>query len=237
MERPFEVIPAIDIMGGRLARLRKGDPATLRVFSGSPFEAAEAFVGQGARWLHVVDLDAAFGSGPANVDLLSRIAELPVKVQAGGGLSPEAAFRALDAGADRAVIGSASLQDRDAVEGAIETLGERVAVALEVRGERIVPRGSGIPGPPLEPTVRWLGERGCPRFVYTNVDRDGALSGPDLPGVCRVLEMADVPVIASGGVASLDDLRSLRDLGAEGAVVGHALAEAGLDLAEALRLS
>ncbi len=153
-----------------------------------------------------------------------------------GGLSPEAAARALEAGAARAVIGSASLTERGAVEEALGALGERVAVALEVRRERIVPRGSGIPGPPLELPVRWLREIGCPRFVYTNVDRDGAMSGPDLAGLERLLALLDRPVIASGGVASWADLRALRDLGTEGAVVGHAFAEAGLDLAEALRL-
>jgi phosphoribosylformimino-5-aminoimidazole carboxamide ribotide isomerase len=234
---PFEVIPAIDVMGGRLVRLAKGDPASLHVFPEDPVEVALRFVEQGTRWLHFVDLDAAFSGGAANVELLARLAELPVRLQAGGGLRPEEAARALEVGADRAIVGAASLDDRPAVEEAIASLGDRIAVGLDVRGGRIVPRGSGRPGPPLRQTVAWLDDAGCARFVYTDVNRDGALTGPDLEGLRELAAVTDRPILASGGVASLDDLRRLAALGPpiEGAVVGRALYEDGLELGEALR--
>ncbi len=231
----FEVIPAIDVMGGRIARLRTGDPGTLHVYSGDPMSVAEAFVAQGARWIHFVDLDAAFGSGASNVDLLRQVAALPVQVQAGGGLSPREVEAALDAGASRAVIGASSLTDRASVEACLSALGETVAVGLDVRGSRIVPRGSGVPGPELDEAVGWLGDAGCPRVVYTDVSRDGAMRGPDLDGLRALAAAFPGAIIASGGVRSRDDLDSLAALEIEGAIVGTALYEAGLDLGEALR--
>jgi phosphoribosylformimino-5-aminoimidazole carboxamide ribotide isomerase len=230
----FEVIPAIDVMGGRLVRMRRGDPATLREHDGDPVDVAERFVEQGARWIHVVDLDAAFGRGAANLGVVTAIAAMDVRVQAGGGLSPEEARAALGAGADRAILGSGALRDRPAVERELALLGERLAIGLDVRGERIVPRGSGTPGPPLDGVLEWLPAAGCARVVYTDVSRDGALSGPDLDGLAAVAALGWA-VIASGGVRSREDLDALAALGIEGAVVGTALYEAGLDLGEVLR--
>jgi phosphoribosylformimino-5-aminoimidazole carboxamide ribotide isomerase len=231
----FEVIPAIDVMGGRIARLRTGDPGTLHVYSGDPMSVAEGFVAQGARWIHFVDLDAAFGSGASNVDLLRQVAALPVHVQAGGGLSPHEVQAALDAGAARAVIGASALSDRASVEASLGALGGAVAVGLDVRGNRIVPRGSGVPGPDLDETVSWLGEAGCPRVVFTDVSRDGAMRGPDLDGLRALTAAFPGAIISSGGVRSRHDLDALAALGIEGAIVGTALYEAGLDLGEALR--
>ena len=233
----FEVIPAIDVMGGRLVRLRKGDPASLQRFSGDPLVLARRFVDEGAAWIHFVDLDAAFGGGAANLGLLSALARLPVRVQAGGGLRVEEAEAALAAGAERAVIGANALVDRETVERAVGRHGERVAVALDVRGGRIVPRGSGTPGPPLDLTVRWLSDGGVGAIVYTNVDHDGTLTGPDLDGLRRLAARTDRPVIASGGVASAADVGAVAAIGApvHGVIVGRALYERGLSVTECRR--
>jgi phosphoribosylformimino-5-aminoimidazole carboxamide ribotide isomerase len=231
----FEVIPAIDVMGGRIARLRTGDPGTLHVYSGDPVVLAEGFIAQGARWIHFVDLDAAFGSGASNVDLLRQVAGLPVHVQAGGGLSPQEAETALEAGATRAVIGAASLTDRASVHAALASLGEAVAVGLDVRDGRIVPRGSGVAGGDADEAATWLAAEGCPRVVYTDVSRDGAMRGPDLVGLRALAAVFPGRIISSGGIRSRDDLDSVEALGIEGAIVGTALYEAGLDLGEVLR--
>ena len=230
----FEVIPAIDVLGGRLARMRRGDRSTLREHQGDPVEVAERFVEQGARWIHVVDLDVALGNGPGNRDVLRRVASLDVRVQAGGGLSPDQARDALESGASRAVIGSGALDDREAVEGTLAELGDRVAVGLDVRDGRIHARARGEAGPLLADVVPWLAAAGCVRVVHTDVARDGVLAGPDLVGLAS---LGDVPwsVIASGGIRSRSDLEAIASLGVEGAIVGTAIYEAGLDLADALR--
>ncbi|MCA1727408.1 MAG: 1-(5-phosphoribosyl)-5-[(5-phosphoribosylamino)methylideneamino] imidazole-4-carboxamide isomerase [Actinobacteria bacterium] len=230
----FEVIPAIDVMGGRLVRMRKGDPASLREYRGDPVELAERFVEQGARWIHFVDLDAAFGGGAVNLHLLRQVASLGAMVQAGGGLSPDEAREALQAGASRAVLGSGALHDREAVQHALSELQTSVAVGLDVRSGRIVPRGSGTPGPFLDEVTSWLAACGCQRVVYTDVSRDGALSGPDLDGLAS-LAAQPWSVIASGGVRHREDLDAIEAIGAEGAIVGTAICETGFDLGAALR--
>lgn len=231
----FEVIPAIDVLGGRLARMRAGDPSTVREHEGDPVAVAEGFVEQGARWVHFVDLDAALTGIGANRDLLSRVAALPVRVQAGGGLTPADAALSLEAGADRAVIGAAVLDDPEALTRAIADLGERVAIAVDALGGRVVPRGKQAPGPSLNEALRLLAGSGCVRLVYTDVSRDGALRGPDLDGLRGVLERFEGAVISSGGVRSHGDLDALRQLGIEGAIVGTAIYESGFDLGGALR--
>jgi phosphoribosylformimino-5-aminoimidazole carboxamide ribotide isomerase len=231
----FEVIPAIDVLGGRLARMRAGDPSTVREHEGDPVAVAEGFVGQGARWIHFVDLDAAMTGIGANRVLLSRVAALPVSVQAGGGLTPADAALALEAGADRAVIGASVFADPDSLDRVVAELGERAAVAMDALGGRIVPRGKQSSGPPLDEALQLLAGSGCVRVVYTDVSRDGALRGPDLDGLRRVLDGFGGAVIASGGVRSHEDLDALRGLGIEGAIVGTAIYEAGFDLGSALR--
>lgn len=231
----FEVIPAIDVLGGRLARMRAGDPSTVREHEGDPLTVAEGFVEQGARWIHFVDLDAAMTGIGANRDLLARVAALPANVQAGGGLTSADAALALEAGAARAVIGAAVLGDPEALSRAIADLGERAAIAVDVLGGRVVPRGKQAPGPSLDEALQLLAGSGCVRLVYTDVSRDGALRGPDLEGLRRVLEGFEGAVIASGGVRSHEDLDALRELGVEGAIVGTAIYESGFDLGRALR--
>jgi phosphoribosylformimino-5-aminoimidazole carboxamide ribonucleotide (ProFAR) isomerase len=233
----FDVLPAIDVQGGRLARLRQGDPSTLAYEPGDPLDAAAALVEAGARWIHVVDLDAALSGRPANADTLRRIAGLPVRVQAGGGLGADAVRAALDLGAARAVLGGGALADRVEAERLLAEYGAGIAVGLDVRGERLAPRG-GHPERPLGPVLTWLAgvePRPC-AAVVTDVERDGMLAGVDASGLVGLSERLGIPVIASGGVRSLEDLRVLAAAGPEviGAIVGRALHGGAFTLADAL---
>jgi phosphoribosyl isomerase A len=235
----FEVIPAIDVWQGRLARLGPDGPVLLGWFRGDPIEAAWAFQEAGAAWLHVVDLDLAVTGEQANLAALSRIAEIPVRVQASGGIAAaDHVAAALQAGADRAVLGSASLFDRPLTEFLIAAHGDRLAVGLELALDRVVPRGRpGAPTMDLDEALRWLVPVGPARFLVTEVGRVSTLWGSDLERPGRLSERTGIPVITAGGVASLAELTVLagQGPGVEGAVVGRALYE-GLDLAEALRV-
>jgi phosphoribosylformimino-5-aminoimidazole carboxamide ribonucleotide (ProFAR) isomerase len=235
----FEVYPAIDLKGGRPAWLLRGDASTLRARDDSdPVAAARAWVEEGARWVHVVDLDAALEgrAAPANLGVLERIAALPVRVQAGGGLSAEDVERALARGAARAVLGAAAAGDRASCLPLFERHGSRVALGLDVRGDRIEPRGGRHPASPLDEALAWLATArpGPGALVVTDVDRDGTMAGPNLALVGMVAERTLIPVIASGGVSSLDDLRALARAGAVGAVVGRALENGVFTLRQAL---
>ncbi len=234
----FELIPAIDVRAGRRARMERGDPHTLREVAGDPAETAAELVAGGARWLHVVDLDAALTGRPANQAILRRIADLPVAVQAGGGLGPEGVAEAIELGAARAVLGASALSDLEVAAAAFRRNPGRVAVGLDLLGDRIVPRGGRVPPFALEPVLRWLAGVEPPpaRLVVTHVERDGTMAGPDLTRLASVAERTGIPVIASGGVRSLEDLRAIAALGpgVVGAVVGRALQEHGFSVAEAL---
>jgi phosphoribosyl isomerase A len=234
----FEVIPAIDVAAGRLARLGPEGPVPVGAFRGDPIEAAWRFQEAGARWLHVVDLDLAFQGTAGNLDVLRAVAELPVRVQAGGGIASASDVEAaLGAGAARVVLGSAALFDRPLTEFLIAAHGERVAVGLEVVGDVLMPRGAaGRRTMALGDALAWLVPARPSRFVVTEVGRVGSLSGADLEGPVHLAERTDVPVIVAGGVASLADLTALagRSPLVEGAIVGRALYER-LDLAEVIR--
>jgi phosphoribosylformimino-5-aminoimidazole carboxamide ribotide isomerase len=232
------LLPAVDIRGGRAVRLRQGDFESETVYADDPLEAARSFVEAGAELLHVVDLDGAREGRPANLDHLRRIAgELEVPVQFGGGLrSLEAVGDALRAGAGRVVLGTAALKDADLLDEALRRHGERVAVAVDVRGGRVSVAGwtEETEGAP-EDVIRGLQERGVERFVYTNVDRDGTLEGPDPAEVRRVGEAIAGRFAYSGGVGSLEDLGALRGLGLanlEGVISGKALYEGRFTVAE-----
>lgn len=234
----MELLPAVDVEGGRAVRLVRGEAGTETAY-GSPLEAARAFVAQGARWIHLVDLDAAFGRG-SNADLLARIVEaVPVRVELSGGIRDDASLgRALDAGAARVNVGTAALEDPAWTARVIARHAERIAVGLDVRGETLAARGWTRPGGDLWETLRRLDDAGCARYVVTDVSRDGTLSGPNLELLRRVCARTDAPVVASGGVSSLDDVRALRALGGEGvegAIIGKALYSGAFTLAEALR--
>jgi phosphoribosylformimino-5-aminoimidazole carboxamide ribotide isomerase len=233
---PFEVIPAIDVLDGRCVRLFEGRREQVTIEGGDPGTAAARFASEGASRLHLVDLDGAF-SGCPTPGLIERIATAGVPVQAGGGLREVDAIQAaLDAGAARAIVGSAALT---AVTGLSLSLlaarfAERLVVAIDVKDGHVVADG-WITETDVTPTelARQCAAAGVQRLLVTSTRRDGSLRGPDRPLLSEVLEVG-VPVLAAGGVAELDDLVALRDLGCEGAVVGSALWSGRFGLADAL---
>jgi phosphoribosylformimino-5-aminoimidazole carboxamide ribonucleotide (ProFAR) isomerase len=232
---PFEVIPALDVAGGRLVRMSADGPVAVEAFGGDPLAAAEAFVQAGARRLHLVDVELASADEPRALRVLAAVAALGVPVQASGGVRTRAQADALlGAGAARVVLGSASLAFRAATEELLDALGEAVVVGIEADGPTIRPRGRGSELP-LWDTLVWLAGLEVPRFLFTEVGRSGSLDGPDLDGIWALATHSARPVIAAGGIRDVADLRRVAGLGGtvEGAVVGRALYE-GLDLAEAL---
>lgn len=232
----LQVIPAIDIGAGRLARLSTGSIVPVDAYGGDPLAAARAFVEAGATWIHVVDLDLAVTGEPRNLALLTDIAALGVSVQASGGITTERQVEeALSAGASRAVVGSAAFAFRDATAKLISSRGETVAVGIEADGPTLRPRGRGARDAPLWDALEWLAGLDVARFVYTEVGRVDGMDGPDLDGIWALATHTGRPVIACGGVRGHEDLRAIAALGAgiEGAVIGRALYE-GLDLAEAI---
>jgi phosphoribosylformimino-5-aminoimidazole carboxamide ribonucleotide (ProFAR) isomerase len=220
----FEIIPSFDLWAGRPARMRGGDPGSIEELPGDPLELARRWVDAGARWLHVADLDAAVSGVPRNLDLLARIAELEVRLQAGGSLSPEAAGQALARGADRAVLGASLLSNPAALASAMARHGDRVGVAIDVREDRIMARGSSDVGPSVADALDILAEVRPAFATFTSLRGVGAASGPDLEGLAAVARTG-VPVLTSGGIRSLDDLRSLAEVQPPlaGAIVGRAL--------------
>jgi phosphoribosylformimino-5-aminoimidazole carboxamide ribotide isomerase len=225
------LLPAVDIREGRAVRLRQGQFDQETVYADDPLEAAREFVRAGARFLHVVDLDGAREGEPVNLRHLERIrGDLDVPVQFGGGLRSIASIRrALAAGAGRVVVGTAAYADPDFLDEALAAFTARVLVAVDVRGGQVSIAGwtreTQARG---EDVIRRMQQRGVTRFVYTNVDRDGMLEGPDLEEVRRVGDAVRGRFLYSGGIGSLDDLvglRSLRLLNLAGVISGKALYE------------
>jgi phosphoribosylformimino-5-aminoimidazole carboxamide ribotide isomerase len=225
------LLPAVDIRDGRAVRLRQGDFDRETVYAEDPLEAARGLAEAGARFLHVVDLDGARAGEPANLHHLERIVqELGVPVQYGGGLrSGDSLQRALAAGAERVVVGTAALTDPDFLGEALESCAERLLVAVDVRGGHVSLSGwTSETGMTPEDAIARMQRRGVRGFVYTNVDRDGTLEGPDLEEVGRVARAIGGPFLYSGGVGSLEDLHSLRALrlpNLAGVISGKALYE------------
>ncbi len=230
------VIPAIDLRGGRAVRLRRGDPMDETAYDDHPVEVAERFQEQGARRLHVIDLDAALGEGDNREAIRDICRAVVVPVQVGGGIrSLEAAAAVLEDGAARAILGTAAAADVSFVGRAVEEFAERMVVAVDVRGGRLMIDGWREEGPELEVTVSHLNDAGAPRLLVTAIARDGTLDGPDLSLYRQVLKLTDRPVIASGGVRNAEDVWALRDLGCEAAVTGKALYEKTLKLSQVTR--
>jgi phosphoribosylformimino-5-aminoimidazole carboxamide ribotide isomerase len=233
------LLPAVDIRHGRAVRLRRGDFDRETVYSDDPLEAARSFVAAGARQLHVVDLDGAREGEPANLSHLARITrELEVPVQYGGGLRSLLSIRrALAAGAQRVVLGTAAYTDAEFLREALETWDPRVLVAIDVRGGHVAVAGwTRRTQMPPEDVVRRMQGAGVTRFAYTNVDRDGTLEGPDLEEVRRIASVIRGRFVYSGGIGSIDDLvalRSLRLLNLAGVITGKALYERRFTIAEA----
>ena len=235
------LLPAVDVVEGRAVRLVQGQAGSETEY-GSAIDAAMAWQRDGAEWIHLVDLDAAFGRG-SNRELLAEVvAALDVKVEMSGGIRDDESLRAaLATGCARVNIGTAALENPEWCARAIGEYGERVAVGLDVQivdGEhRLRGRGWETDGGDLWQVLERLDSEGCSRFVVTDVTKDGTLTGPNLDLLEGVAECTDAPVIASGGVSSLDDLRAiatLTDCGVEGAIVGKALYSGRFTLPEAL---
>lgn len=236
----FDVIPAIDVSGGRLSRMAADGPVPVDAFGGDPVAAAEAFVRAGARWLHVVDMDLAATGNALNINTVMSIRRAALfagaRIQASGGVSRrEDVEYLLDVGAARVVLGSRALADPGLVAELTTELGERIAVGLEVQDDRIRSRGMDAVDLPLAATLAWLEGTDAVRFVVTAVARVGGLAGPDLATLEAVAALGR-PFIAAGGIASTEDLSEVRASGAEAAIVGRAAMEGGLDLSAAMAL-
>jgi phosphoribosylformimino-5-aminoimidazole carboxamide ribotide isomerase len=226
----FEVIPAIDVAGGRLAVFTARGPVPAAAFGGDPLVAARSYVAAGARRLHVVDLDMAFDGDARNRETVRAIAALGAPVQGSGGIRTfEDARAVLDAGADRVVLGSGALVDEAVVSQTITELADRVVVGVEVDEGRIRSRGRAPIDLPLAETLGWLVGAGARAFLVTAIARVGSLEGPDIDTVRRVVR-AGRPVIVAGGIATVEDLHTVRGAGAAGAVVGRAVLEGDLPL-------
>lgn len=231
----FEVLPAIDLAGGRLVRMTGEGAVLVDAFGGDPLTAARAFADAGARRLHVVDVGLAVTGEPRNLETIASVVAIGLPVQASGGVrTTEHVAALLGAGADRVVVGSGALADRAVVSAILAENGDRVAIGIEADGPTIRPRGLGDELPMWE-TLQWLASLDVPRFVFTEVGRVSSLEGPDLDGVWALAAHTGRPVLASGGIRSVEDLEALARLGGtvEGAIVGRALFE-GLDLSRAL---
>ena len=241
MTSGFDILPAIDLRGGRVVRLQQGDFGRETAFSDDPVAVARRFAGEGARWLHLVDLDGARTGEPAHATVIREIVAAigsDVAVEVAGGLRTEAAVAAmLAAGAARAVIGTAALRDPEfagrlvAIHGA-----DRVAVALDIRDGLALGEGwrVGAPGLRAADALALLADQGATTFEATAIDRDGLLRGPDLDLLRRLVGLDRGAIIASGGIASLEDIRAVRELGCAGAIVGRALYEGRFDVTAAI---
>jgi len=237
----FELLPAIDLVGGRVVRLEQGDFERETSFSTDPVSVATGFADGGATWVHVVDLDGARSGQPAHGEVLRAIvaALAPrVRIELAGGLrTVEAVEEALSAGAARAVIGTAALRDPAVAAAAVAAYGpDRIAVALDVRDGLAVGEGwrAGAPGMRAGEAMRRLADAGVVTFEVTSIVRDGLLGGPDLVLLGELVEIGRGRIIASGGVASVEDIEAVRRLGCAGAIVGRALYDGSLDLRAAI---
>jgi 1-(5-phosphoribosyl)-5-[(5-phosphoribosylamino)methylideneamino] imidazole-4-carboxamide isomerase/N-(5'phosphoribosyl)anthranilate isomerase len=231
------LLPAVDVADGAAVRLVQGAAGTETSY-GEPLAAALAWQCDGAEWIHLVDLDAAFGRGDNRELLADVVRRLDVAVELSGGIRDDASLAAaLATGAARVNLGTAALESPDWVRAAIARHGDKIAVGLDVRGSTLAARGWTQDGGDLWATLARLDADGCARYVVTDVRRDGTLTGPNLDLLRAVCARTAAPVVASGGVSSLADLRALAalaDLGVEGAIVGKALYAGAFTLPEAL---
>ena len=238
------LLPAVDVSGGQAVRLVQGAAGTETSY-GDPLAAALAWQRAGARWIHLVDLDAAFGRGsnaPLLADVIAKLAAAGqppgIAVELSGGIRDDASLAAaLSTGCERVIIGTAALENPGWVRDVIARHGERIAVGLDVRGTRLAARGWTSDGGDLLDVLARLEAGGCPRYVVTDVAKDGMLRGPNLDLLRQVCARTERPVIASGGVSSLADIRaiaSLRKIGVEGAIIGKALYAGAFTLEQAL---
>ena len=233
------LLPAVDVVDGRAVQLVQGAAGSGSEY-GDPMRAALAWQNEGAEWVHLVDLDAAFGRGSNGPLLASVIAALDVKVELSGGIRDDESLRAaLDTGAARVNIGTAALEDPQWCDRVVGEHGHRVAIGLDVRGRTLSARGWTRDGGDLFEVLERLNKAGCARYVVTDINKDGMMRGPNLDLLRDVCAHTSAPVIASGGVSTLDDLRALAGLesiGVEGAIAGTALYQGAFTVAQALEV-
>ena len=236
----LELLPAVDVKAGQAVRLVQGELGSESNY-GAPLEAALDFQNAGAEWIHLVDLDAAFGIG-SNAELLAEvIGKLDIAVELSGGIRDDDSLRrALATGCRRVNLGTAALENPDWTAKVIAEFGDRIAVGLDVRGRTLAARGWTKEGGDLFETIERLDKNGCARYVVTDVKKDGTLKGPNLELLRSVCEVTNAPIVASGGISSLADIQALKnlvELGVEGAIMGKALYAGAFTLQDALQVA
>jgi 1-(5-phosphoribosyl)-5-[(5-phosphoribosylamino)methylideneamino] imidazole-4-carboxamide isomerase/N-(5'phosphoribosyl)anthranilate isomerase len=236
----LELLPAVDVKDGRAVRLVQGELSQESIY-GSPLEVALDFQASGAEWLHLVDLDAAFGRGENSALLAEVVGKLDIKVELSGGIRDDLSLaRALATGCTRINLGTAALENPEWTSRVIAEHGDRIAVGLDVRGHVLAARGWTQEGGDLFETITRLESDGCARYVVTDVTKDGTLQGPNLELLKEVCAVTKRPVVASGGISSLADIQALsalNSIGVEGAIVGKALYAGAFTLEEALQVT
>ena len=236
----LQILPAIDIKDGRAVRLFQGELAKESNY-GLPVEVAKEFSAEGASWIHLVDLDAAFGIG-SNFELIQEvISSVDIKVELSGGIRDDDSLkRALSTGCNRVNLGTAAIENPEWTAKVIGQYGEKIAVGLDVRGHTLATRGWTEQGGDLFEMISKLDSAGCSRYIVTDVTKDGTLTGPNLELLREVCVATSAPVIASGGISALQDLidlRAMTNLGIEGAIVGKAIYSGAFSLAQALEVA
>ena len=236
----LQILPAIDVKDGRAVRLFQGELAKESNY-GLPVEVAKEFSAEGASWIHLVDLDAAFGIG-SNFELIQEvISSVDIKVELSGGIRDDDSLkRALSTGCKRVNLGTAAIENPEWTAKVIGQYGEKIAVGLDVRGHTLATRGWTEQGGDLFEMISKLDAAGCSRYIVTDVTKDGTLTGPNLELLREVCAATSAPVIASGGISELQDLINLRamtNLGVEGAIVGKAIYSGAFSLAQALEVA
>ncbi len=242
MTSKLELLPAVDVADGKAVRLTQGEAGSETDY-GNPVEAAMTWVNAGAEWIHLVDLDAAFGRGD-NRRIIAEVVEAAsgkVKIELSGGIRDDASLEAaLIAGATRVNLGTAALEDPEWTARVVEKYGDFIAVGLDVRGTTLAARGWTREGGDLYEVLARLEDAGCARYVVTDVTKDGTLRGPNLELLAEVMKRTDKPVVASGGISSLQDIRDLHALvpqGLEGAILGKSLYAGKFTLEQALEIA
>lgn len=237
----LELLPAVDVADGKAVRLTQGEAGSETDY-GSPIDAAKTWIDAGAEWIHLVDLDAAFGRGN-NRELIEKVVRecSSVKIELSGGIRDDESLKAaLGAGATRVNLGTAALENPEWTEKVIAEYGQQIAVGLDVRGTTLAARGWTQEGGELFEVLERLDAAGCARYVVTDVTKDGTLRGPNIELLKQVMEQTDAPVVASGGISTLDDISALKELvalGLEGAILGKALYAKRFTLEQALEIA
>ncbi len=237
---PLVLLPAVDVQNGQAVQLVQGVAGSEKVF-GDPLAAAQRWQDDGAEWIHLVDLDAAFGRGSNAETIAEIVGAMNVHVELSGGIRDDASLeRALATGCRRVNIGTAALENPDWCVDVISSYGDRVAIGLDVKGTRLAARGWTREGGDVYETLARLSDAGCERFVVTDVASDGMLTGPNIELLKKICARTDAKVVASGGISSLRDIRTLIGLvpiGVEGAIIGTALYVGSFTLTDALALT